>query len=642
MRTAMAAIAILGVAAAGAGAAESPLAPPAVAAGLAAAPEDRPFPGQMRIAVDETDVDRRIVHVHETITALNADTVLRYPKWLPGRHGPDGPIDRVAGLKLSVNGAPVAWQRDPLDVYAFHVAVPAGAPALEVDFDYLSPTSPKVGTPEMSHDLSIVEWTSVVLYPAGYFARQIPVVASLALPTGWTFASALEVESDARAPVTFKPVSLETLLDSPVYAGRHAARLDLDPGARVPVQLDLFADRPESLTVPPAALAAHRALIKQAYKLFASHHYAHYDFLLSLGDSVEQLGREHHQSSENGQDAGYFTDWDKTPAGRDLLAHELVHSWNGKFRRPKDLWVPSYEVPMQNSLLWVYEGQTQYWGKVLTARSGMWTRQQALEDLARTAASYDAQPNRRWRALQDTTNDEIINPRRPMSWRSWQGFEDYYEQGQLIWLDVDTLLRERSGGRHSLDDFARAFFGVEDGRIEPLTYRFEDVVEALNAVEPYDWASLLRRHLDAVDGPAPLDGLRRGGYQLVYTDVPGEYLNALDAQRKLATFTYSLGLALRDRDGVIATVQWDSPAFKAGLTEGTQVLAVNGRAYSAELLKDAIKAARGSTAPIELIVRTGDRFGVVAIDYHEGLRYPHLKRDPALPARLDEILAPRT
>ena len=614
--------------------------PPAAAAG--AAPADHPFPGEIRLTADATDVERRIVHVHETITGLAGDAVLRYPKWLPGRHGPNGPIQRVAGLVLAANGTPLAWRRDPLDVYAFHVAIPADAPALEVDFDYLAPTSPRVGHPELSDDLSIVEWISITLYPTGYFARQVPVAASLVLPAGWTFASALEIESGDGARATFKRVSLETLLDSPVYAARHFAQLDLDPGAAVPVRLDLFADRPESLVVSPAALAAHRAMIQQAYKLFGSHHYAHYDFLLSLSDSVEQLGREHHQSSEDGQDPSYFTDWDKTPAHRDLLAHEFTHSWNGKFRRPGELWVPSYEVPMQSGLLWVYEGQTQYWGKVLTARAGMWTRQQALDDLALTAANYDVQPNRRWRALQDTSSDEVINPRRPMPWRSWQGFEDYYEQGQLIWLDVDTLIRERSGGRRSLDDFARAFFGVENGRVAPLTYGFEDIVKALDAVEPYDWATLLHAHLDSVGGPAPLAGLRRGGYQLVYTDVPGDYLAAVESQRKTALFTFSLGLAIASRDGSIASVQWDSPAFKAGLTEGTTILAVNGVAYSAELLKDAIRAARGSTAPIELIVKAGDRFRVVAIDYHDGLRYPHLKRDPAQAARLDQILAPRS
>jgi predicted metalloprotease with PDZ domain len=607
-----------------------------------AAPRDQAYPGEIHLAVDASDLDRRIVRVHETLSGIGAGTVLLYPKWLPGDHAPEGTIDRFAGLRITAQGTKVSWTRDPVDVFAFRVHAPAGVKSIDIDFDYLSPTSAKVGGVEISRDIIILDWNSLVLYPAGYFARQILVETSLTLPADWKFGSALETAPTSGADIRFKRVSLETLIDSPLYAGRYVSRLDLDPDGAVPVHLDLFADRPELLVVAPEQLQAHRNLVQQAYKLFGSHHYTHYDFLYSLSDQVEQNGLEHHQSSEDGADPDEFTEWAKTAHDRDLLAHEFTHSWNGKFRRPSDLWTPNYTVPMQNSLLWVYEGQTQYWGHVLTGRSGIWSKQQALDELALTAAYYDAVTGRRWRAMQDTTNDEIINPRRAMSWRDWQRYEDYYSEGQLIWLDADTLIRERSQGKRSLDDFAKSFFGIDDGSFTTVTYTFDDVVKALNAVEPYDWRAFLRERLDGIAKPAPLDGLRRGGYKLVYTDAPNETLKAADDHRKRVSLLYSIGVDIDDKDGTILQVLWDSPAFKAKLTESSVILAINGTAYDVDVLKDAIRAAKDSKPPIELIVKTGDRYRVVTLDYHSGLRYPHLERDASVPAAtLDDIYAAR-
>jgi predicted metalloprotease with PDZ domain len=605
------------------------------------APKDRAFPGEIRVAADASDLERRIVRVHETVSGIGPNATLLYPQWLPGHHAPQGPIDRLAGIRITANGAPVNWTRDPVDVYAFHVQTPPDVKAIDIEFDYLSPTSPKVGRIEMSRDLVILEWANVVLYPAGYFVRQIPVHASITLPPDWQLASALGATSAAGPQTTFEQVSLETLIDSPVYAGRYAARLDLDSAGRAPVHLDLFADRPEQLVVKPEQLQAYRSLVQQAYKLFGAYHYSHYDFLYSLSDQVEQNGLEHHQSSEDGGDPTSFTEWEKSAYARDLLSHEFTHSWNGKFRRPADLWTPNYNVPMQDSLLWVYEGQTQYWGQVLAARSGLWNKQEALDQLALTAALYEAQTGRKWRALEDTTNDPIINPRRPMSWRDWQRFEDYYAEGALVWLDVDTLIRERSQGKRSLDDFARAFFGINDGSFTVVTYTFNDVVKTLNSVEPYDWAAFLRQRLDSVDKPAPLDGVRRGGYKLTYSDTPSDFQKARDAQRKRLSLLFSMGVEINDKDGSVLQVIWNSPAFRAKLTEGAQILAINGTAYGADVLKAAITDAKGTKAPIELILKVEDRFMVANLDYHDGLRYPHLERDAAQPARLDDIIAPR-
>jgi predicted metalloprotease with PDZ domain len=619
-----------------------PTANQALAAASIPAPRDRPFAGEIHLDVDASDVDRRIVHVKETISGLAPDAVLLYPKWLPGTHAPEGPIDRLAGLTLTARGTPISWTRDTVNVYAFRPHPPAGTTSLELSFDYLTPTSDKVGTPQMTREMLLLEWNDVILYPAGHFARQIPVSASAKFPKGWTQATALEAQAHSGDRTSYERVSLETLIDSPVYAGRYATVIELDPGTHV--RLDVFADRPELLETRPEVVAAHRSLVTQALRLFGSHHYQHYDFLFGLSDQIPFSGTEHHQSSEDSTIPLYFADWDNTPYDRDLLAHEYTHSWNGKFRRPADLWTPSYEVPMQNSLLWVYEGQTEYWGFVLTARAGLWNKTQALDVWAENAAWHSSIAGRAWRPLQDTTNDEIINPRRPMSWESWQRFEDYYDEGALIWLDADTLIRERSAGKRSLDDFAAHFFGVNDGSYVPLTYTFEDLVKALNVVEPYDWAGFLRRRLDGAARPAPLDGLARGGYRLIYTDKQNEYEKGRETERKVTTLRYSLGVDIDEKDdtGTIINVMWGSPAFEAAITEGMQILAIDGKAYSADLLKRTITAAATRPGPIELILKLNDRYRVVHVDYHGGLRYPHLERDATATPLLDVILAPRT
>lgn len=607
------------------------------------APKDRPYPGEILLSIDATDTARRIVHVRETITGIGPGTVLLYPQWLPGNHWASGPIDRVAGLRISAQGRPIEWERDRVEVFAFHVRAAPAVKAIEVEFDYLSPTSPKVGKASMAQELMILDWNTVLLYPAGYFARQVPVTASLRLPAGWQSATALETAAQAGAETTYVRTDLETLIDSPLYAGRYARRIDISPEGGAPVHLNLFADRPGLIDCSPAQVDAHRALVQQAAKLFGSHHYAHYDFLYSISDQVEQKGLEHHQSSENGTDPDTCSNWDGTAWERDLLAHEYTHSWNGKFRRPADLWTPNYNVPMQGSLLWVYEGLTQYWGGVLAARSGLRTKAQALDELADNAAYYEQQSGRQWRALQDTTDDPIINPRRPQSWNYWQRFEDYYSESDLIWLEVDALIRERSGGRRSLDDFARAFFGIDDGSKTVVTYTFDDVVRALDAVEPYDWAGLLRARVERPGQPAPLEGLRLGGYRLVYADAPTDYAKARDAQRGRNDLSHSIGLLIDEKEqkGSLLAVPWNSAAFRAGLTEGMKLVAVNGIAYDAGVLRDAIQAAHANGAPIELIVQAGERYKVVDVDYRDGLRYPRLERDAAVPARIDDIYAPR-
>jgi len=601
-------------------------------------PADRPYPGTIVLNVDATDVGQAIFRVRATIPATPGPMTLLYPQWVPGNHGPSGPLMQFAGLRLTAGGKPVAWKRDPVNVHAFHVEVPAGATTLEAHYEYLSPVDQSQGRITMTADILGVQWLSMSLYPAGYATRHIPVQANLTLPAGWQYGTALETERRDGDVVRFKPTDLETLVDSPLFAGRYFKRYDLDPGAKVPVMLNVVADNPESLEAKPEQLAPHRALVQQAAKLFQSHHYKHYDFLFALSEDFGGIGREHHQSSENGVKPGYFTEWAKNEPVRDLLPHEYTHSWNGKFRRPADQNVPNFNVPLQNSLLWVYEGQTQFWGEVLGARSGLVSAQGTRDSLALTAAHYAGIRGRSWRTVQDTVNDPIIAMRRPLGWSSWQRSEDYYSEGELIWLDVDTKIRELSGDKRSLDDFARVFFGTDNGSIGPAYYTFDDVVKALRGVQDYDWAAFLRARLDN-NGPAPLDGLARAGWKLVFKDTPTDLIKAAEERNKFTDFTYSLGFSVKS-DGGIVGVQWDGLGFNAGLAGATTLVAVNNKAYKPDVLKAAIKAAQKGKEPIELLVRKGNVFRVVKFDYHDGLRYPHLERIPNTPDRLATILAP--
>lgn len=637
-------IALLAVAALAAGPAEAqdqPQPRPTPGAGAIPVPQDRAYPGTITLTIDATDLDRHIFTGHEVIpVAASGDLVLLFPKWLPGDHSPTGELDKFASLVVKAGGRPLAWVRDPVDVYAFHVPVPQGAASLALDFQYLSPAEPKEGRVVMTSAMLSLQWNNMLLYPAGYFSRGITMDASMTLPAGWAFGSGLDVAGTQGATTHFKPVPLNTLVDNPVLAGRYVRREDLAPGAPVPVHLDVAADAPDDLAITPAQLADHRNLVTQAGRLFGSHHYDHYDFLLSISDELGGIGLEHHRSSENGVAANYFTGWDKTVAERDLLAHEYTHSWNGKFRRPADLWQPNFNTPEGDTLLWVYEGQTQYWGKVLATRSGLWSRQNGLDSLAVTAAEYSTGVGRSWRDLEDTTNDPIIAQRRPIPFRSWQRSEDYYEEGVLVWLDVDTRLRSLTQGKKSLDDFARAFFGIHDGSYVTQTYVFDDIVQALNTVASYDWAGFLNTRLYADAPQAPLDGITRGGYRLTYTDVETPFLKSLEANRSFVDLTFSLGLSLL-ADGTVRSVGWDSPAFKAGIAVGTQLVAVNGLSFDMEALKRTVAEDRGTTTPIEILLKASHRYRTLRIDYHDGLRYPHLERVAGTPDYLGAILTPR-
>ena len=603
------------------------------------AAKDTPFPGTLRLHVDTTDTLHGVFKVEETIPVppdlAGKKMALLFPKWLPGKHAPRGEIEKLAGLEIRAGGQVLTWKRDPIDVFAFWVDVPAGATALDVRFQFLSATDGPQGRIVVTQDMLNLQPNSVSLYPAGWFTRQIPVSLSVSWPQGWQAASAMREASRDGSRVSYQTVDYETLVDSPFFAGRHFAKWDLGQN----VTLNVVADDARFLKANDEQIGKHKALVTQAVKLFGTRQFDHYGLLLSLTEKMGGIGLEHHRSSENGVDTGYFTDWDRGPGRRNLLPHEFTHSWNGKHRRGADLVTPDFRTPMRNSMLWVYEGQTQFWGYVLQTRSGLVKVEDTLDQLATIAATLDNRPARSWRSLDDTTNDPIITPRAPKGWLSFQRSEDYYTEGLLIWLEADAIIRRESGGARSLDDFARRFFGTGDGDWGVKPYDFASLVAELNAVQPYDWGSHLTRRLTEKADGAPLRGLELAGWKLVYTDKPSAAFT--DANRRQVNLLFSGGLLL-GLAGKVDQVLWNSAAYEAGLAVGDVLLAVNELPFSDDALRAAVTAAKGGATPIKLVVKTDDRVRTVEWAWTGGLRYPRLERIGAVKqTSLEMLLSPR-
>ena len=596
---------------------------------------DTPYPCTILLDVDATDTERGIFRVKETIPVAKAGPMaLLFPKWLPGAHSPRGEIEKLAGLVIRANGKILPWTRDPVDVFAFHIDVPAGAKTLVAEFQFISATKGDQGRIVATPTMISLQPNSVSLYPAGYFTRQIPIQMTVKFPTGWTAAGAVPAKASG-STYSYDTTNYEILVDSPVLAGKYGKVFPLSPR----VDLSVFADDPKELNATPAQIDAHKRLVEQAAKTFGAQHYDKYNFLLSITDQLGGIGLEHHRSSENGVRPGYFIDWENSTATRNLLPHEFTHSWDGKFRRGADLWTPDFRMPMRDSLLWVYEGQTQFWGYVLQARSGIVSKQDTLDAYASILASYDNSRGRDWRPMIDTTNDPIISSRRPKGWTSWQRSEDYYNEGLMVWMEVDAMLRQQSGGTKSIDDFAKAFFGIRDGDWGEVTYTFDDVAATLNRIQPYDWAGFLQKRLTETGQPAPIQGFAMNGYKLVFTPEPTSYFSKVEKLRGTDT-SYSLGLVV-GKDGNVTSTIWGSPAFKAAIDVGTSIEAVNGRAYSGDVLKAAIVEAKTSKGPIHLLVKNGERYRDLAIDYHGGPRYPRLEKIGSGETGLDRLLTPR-
>ena len=613
-----------------------------------APPQDVAYPGTLRLEVDATDAIRGIHRIHETIPVRGMKQLtLLFPQWIPGDPVPPNVLDQVAGLVFKVGGKRLPWRRDPVEQAAFHVDLPQGAQEVDVDFEFLFPASSAIGPVLSTPTMVDLQWQSHVLYPAGYYSRRIQIDPAVTLPHGWQFASSLDGATRVGDVVRFSPVSLDVLVDSPVMAARWMRQYALidDP---VPVRLDVAADTESGLVVPPEALGKYRREVAQAYKLFGGQHYDHYDMLVWLANDFGPAYFEQSRSGENGLPAAFFSDPARYGRSLGIPFHGFVHAWNGIFRVPATMWTANLNVAPQDSLLWVFEGLTMYWNGVLDARSGISSREDALRSWESTASAYANRPGLQWRTLQDASEEvliqhgnSIIYPEgRLQSWPDWQlNTLDAYLQGQLIWLDIDTLIRERSDGRKSLDDFARSFFGIRNGSRVPAPYTFEDLVAALNAVTPYDWATFLHARVDSVGIDTDLDGITRAGYRLTWSDQPSSVQQASESKRGGASLSFSVGADL-NKDGEVTSVVWGSAAWRAGLVVGAKVLSVDGQPYQASVIKSAISASRADR-PIALRVARGQAEYSLSLTWKGGLRYPHLERVPGTPDLLDDILQPK-
>jgi len=609
-------------------------------AGAGAQPARGPRP--IDLDVDASEAARRIFHARLVIPAAPGPLTLVYPKWIPGEHGPTGPVTDVAGLKMRAGGRDLPWRRDEVDMYAFHLEVPEGMKSVEVSFDLLSaaPASGKFSAGASASDkLAAISWNQVLLYPPGRASRDIQFRASLSVPAGWKIGTALPIASQSGARTVFAPVSLETLVDSPVLCGAYFREIPIGPPGKVPHYLELAADSPEALEIPKEIKAGYDRLVEEALALFGVAHYSSYRFLVSLSDHVAHFGLEHHASSDDRlpERALIDEDWRKLSAG--LLPHEFVHSWNAKYRRPADLATADFQQPMRTSLLWVYEGLTQYLGTVLEARSGLRTPEQTRERLALLAEWARNQRGRAWRPLEDTATAAQLLYQARSDWSAWRRGVDFYDESVLLWMDVDTLIREKTQGRRSLDDFCRRFHGGPAGPAGVKTYTLDEVVADLDAVAPYDWRALLTERVTAASSRAPLEGLERGGWRLAYADTRSDLLKTGEDKNDIVNLTASLGLLLK-KDGWILDIIPGKAAGQAGIAPGARVVAVNSRRFTPEVARAAIAATRGGVAPLELLVENDDYFRTYPVNYREGEKYPRLERDAARPDLLSEILKP--
>ncbi len=593
--------------------------------------------------VDATQAPRRIIHTHMAIPVSPGPLTLYYPKWIPGEHAPDGPILNVTGLKFSGNGKTIPWRRDLVDMFTFHLDIPQGVSVLDVKFDYVEPTSTAGFTAGASatDNLVVISWNQNVLYPAGRRAQDIILKASLKLPEGWKFGTALPVARREGNEIEFKPASLNRLVDSPVSASRFYRVVDVTPpGEPVHHEIDLAADSQAALKMSPELQQEYTNLVAETGKLFGARHYRDYHFLLTLSNYVAHFGLEHHESDDSRIGEFSLIDPRLRLNMATLLPHEFVHSWNGKFRRPRDLSPPYYEQPMKTDMLWVYEGLTQYLGGLLAERSGLWTPDDYRQSLASIAARLGpGRPGRTWRPLLDTATAAPILYDAPGQWSNWRRGVDFYDEGLLVWLEVNSIILRQTHGKKSLDDFCRLFYGGPNDGPQLMTYTFQDLVDALNKIAPYDWAGFLHKRLTSTSPEAPLGGIEGSGWKVVYTSVEPALLQASEAVHDNIDETYSIGLQLK-KDGTVQDSIVTLPAYQAGISPGMKVIAVNGRPFTPQALRLALRAGTTSKEPLRLRVLNDGYYKTCSIDYDGGERFPHLVREAGRPDLLDEMLKP--
>ncbi len=596
----------------------------------------------VKLDVDAREAPRKIIHARMEIPVSPGAVTLCYPKWLPGEHGPTGPVLNLAGLKMSAAGKPISWRRDLEDMFAFHCDAPAGTQRLDLQLDYLSPSGTEgfTATSIGSAKLAVINWNLVLLYPKGKAAGEQMYEASLQLPAGWKFGTALEVARQSDKTVQFKPVSLSMLIDSPVVIGAYYRDVNLTPGKRPEHHIDIVADSAAALAIPDEREKQYRRLVAETGALFGARHYDRYHFLLTLSDHVAYFGLEHHQSSDDRMGERLFLEKDQQVVGASLLPHEFFHSWNGKYRRPVDLTTGNFDEPMKTDLLWVYEGLTEYYGSVLTARSGLWTAKEYREHLASVAANLDHRPGRTWRPLQDTADfaQQLYNAGFGGPWATWRREVDFYDEGELIWLDADVLIRRQTNGKRSLDDFCKRFHGGKDGLAGVKPYTFDDVVATMNEVSAYDWKGFFTERLTATGPRAPLGGVTGAGWSLEYNATSNDYIAAAETAGKGFDLGYSLGLSLKE-DGGVQDATPGMPAYEAGIGPGMKLIAVNGRRWTRKVMEQAIESAKEGDGAMELLAESGDYFSTHRLNYHEGAKNPHLARDEAKEDLLTKIIS---
>ena len=593
------------------------------------------------VSVDATDAPRKIFHAHLTIPAASSTLTLYYPKWLPGEHGPTGPVQELAGLRFTGNGQILKWRRDPLDGWTFHVEVPQGVSLVDAGLDYMAPAGRDgiyTGGQSATEKMTVISWNTLLLYPAGWTSDQLTYEASLRLPAGWKSGTPLPTASQTGGEIRFKPASLTTLVDSPVIAGEY---LRIVPLAENPHQeLDIAADSATALDAPADVFEHYKSLTDQAFKLFGARHFRDYHFLFSLSDHVEHFGLEHHESNDSRVPERGFVEPELRLFSAGLLPHEYVHSWNGKYRRPADLATPDYQKPMQDDLLWVYEGLTSYLGDVLSARSGLRTPEQLRDSVALIAAQMDHVPGRVWRNLQDTADGVPAMQGAPAEWQSWRRDLDYYDEDVLNWLWVDTIIRQQTSGKKSIDDFCHLFHGGQSGPPEVKAYTFDDVANTLNQVAPYDWRGFWNERLTTHGPGAPLGALANSGWKLVYDETRSELYRVQEHAEDEIDVRYSIGLLLKEDGKIVDTVE-GMPAAVAGIGPGMKLIAVNGRRFTDDVLRDALKATKNSSEPLQLLIENTEYYKTYRLDYHGGEKYPHLVRDETKPDLLSDIIRPR-
>ncbi len=591
-----------------------------------------------RLSVDATDAPRNILHATLTIPVAPGTVTLVYPKWIPGNHRPTGPIQNFTGLHFKAAGKEVEWQRDLVDMYAFHLQVPAGVNELQASYDTITYNGKSSLASSKILDLL---WNQVMLYPQGSATNDVRVTASVRLPEGWKFGTALTPTQQSGSSVEFQTVSLTTLVDSPLIAGAIYRQVQINPaGESLTHVVDMVGESDEAIQITDNDIASLKQLVAETGKLFGARHYTKYHFLLILGDQTAHHGLEHHESSDNGAAEDMFSDAGVHDLEADLLPHEFVHSWNGKYRRPAGLATSNYQDPMKGDLLWVYEGLTDYLGNILAARTGLRSPEQFREGLAYTAAMLDHRAGRTWRPLQDTAVSVQTLFAAPTEWTNWRRTADYYPEGYLIWLEVDALIRQKSNSQKSLNDFCHLFYGGQSGPPAVVAYKFEDVVATLNQVMPNDWAKLLRERLDSKSPHAPMDGITKGGWKLVYTAQKNATMEAREKSSNNIDLSFSLGF-IATKEGDVRDVIPGSPAYAAGLGSGMKVIAVNGRKWSKDIIRAALRGGMHSQQPLSLLAENGEYYNTYQVNYHEGERYPHLVRVEGPPDILDEIIKPQ-